>query len=177
MISGLADIDSGMYFVELYASTDIPNIGIYTLVTENVISLPSRSLTAGQYFIISSESTDDMTLFFGDSTIEYAQDGDVKLGGGNDPVFLKLGLETVDAFGVEGASYGYKHGWVMRNNGTKAPNPNYSPSDWTMKPSMLTKCWINDNPGGNDNCPGPYKQGQFQREFKFASLDEHFLEK
>ena len=165
MISGLADIEAGRFFVELYTTTDIPDLSQYTLVTERSVVLPAVALGAGQYYIAANKPESDMEEFFGQPIPNFLHDGDVKLGGGNDPVFLEVNSNIVDAFGEAGESYSYKHGYVTRVAGVEAPKAVYDAADWTPLADALKKCWIDDDPPGNANCPTPYGVTSFIREF------------
>jgi hypothetical protein len=164
VIVGGADIESGRFMVELYAKENIADLSIFSLETEKVVVLPAVSLGKGEYTILSNKLDTEIQSFFNDVTLLVHTDGDVKLGGGDDPILLHRNEILVDAFGVDGDKYDYKHGWVRRNEGAVAPNPVYDPGDWTISLETLNSCWIDDSPSGNDNCQVPYAQKDFTRE-------------
>ncbi|ELT95896.1 hypothetical protein CAPTEDRAFT_188516, partial [Capitella teleta] len=162
VIAGVGDIEAGRFFVELYAKSSIPDLSIYTLVTENNFELPSMTLSAGQYVVASNKIASEIKTFFNASLITVLTSTDVDCGGGDDPVFLKVRGDIVDCFGVSGIPSFYHHGWANRVPGVEAPKTIYDAADWVVMQDVLKDCWITEITPGNDNCAVSYAVQEFQ---------------
>lgn len=125
--------------VELFASTDIADLSVYSIDNANnggafdgtVITL-SGSAVAGQYLYAASEATGFNTYFgfapnFTGSSLNI---------NGDDVVGLFQAAALVDVFGVVGVdgtgqAWDYLDGWAYRLDGT-GPSVTFNTAEWTF---------------------------------------------
>ena len=162
MITAVGDIDGGFTFVELYTTSDIPDLGIYTLNTPGGFTqLPfGQSLSAGNYVIVSKGTQADFQTFFGGPIPDFCSILWFNHNSG-DSVQLKIpnGQILVDTFGTTG-QMGYASGYATRVQGATAPKDTYDPADWNILPGALVNCWT----AGNAACTTPFQYHTWKRE-------------
>ncbi len=141
IISGLGDPDGGSGdILELYATTAIPDLTLYSIATANNsdslsgpgTTLAAGSLAAGAFYYITTDFV-DFAAFVG-----FSADEDLNINiNGNDTVGLYLSgtltdrvLADADATDIHG------DGWIYRNTGN-GPNTTYTPSEWTITRDSL----------------------------------------
>lgn len=125
--------------IELYATTAIADLSVYTVDNANnglafdgtTIAL-SGSVAAGEYIYIASETV-GFTAYFG-----FAPDftGSSLNVNGDDVVGLFLNATLVDVYGVLGVDgsgqvWDYADGFAYRKNDT-GPSATFIPADWTF---------------------------------------------
>ncbi|WP_235296353.1 T9SS type A sorting domain-containing protein [Portibacter marinus] len=124
--------------VELYALTDIADLSAYNIEVVNNgagidqgIDLPKRSLSAGDYYYISSRLTEFQDFFgFAPDLV----DGEIN-GNGNDAVVLKCNGIVRDVFGDpdmdgSGEPWEYTNGWAYRMDDQESNSGSFDAANW-----------------------------------------------
>lgn len=127
--------------IELYALSDIPDLGIYGLGAANngggtdgiEYTLPSTSISAGSFFYVASDF-DQFTAFLGFPPNVFG--GSASFVNGDDAIELFRYNTVVDVFGDintdgTGQAWEYLDGWAYRVNGTGPDGPTFQLANFT----------------------------------------------
>lgn len=165
MISGFGDLQLGAYFVELWTSTYIPDLSVYTLNTKSSLTLPSQPLQPKQYMMAASVSHGDLEQFFEKPIPNFCESEGVDLTLGKVPVSLEKNGSKIDVFGEDSSNFDYKNSWVRRVFGAEAPKTTYHADDWEIPNEAFEKCWIDATKNVNSLCDLPYGDQTFEGEY------------
>ena len=128
--------------IEVYATTNIPDLSIYGLESANngasssgpEFTFPTISASAGDFFYVATEST-GFTSFFGFAP-NFAPHSVASING-NDAILLYESGSVVDVFGEVGIDgtgqpWGYQDGWAYRMDGTGPDGSTFQLGNWSF---------------------------------------------
>ncbi len=144
--------------VELYASGDIPDLGIYGLGSANngggtdgvEFTFPSVSVSAGTFIFVTTDSA-QFTSYMGFNA-DYIN-GSATNVNGDDAVELFKDSVVIDVFGDinvdgNGQPWEYLDGWAYRNNNKTVNAGVFADSNWTFSGiNVLDGCSLNSSCG------------------------------
>ncbi|MEL7531141.1 MAG: T9SS type A sorting domain-containing protein [Bacteroidota bacterium] len=165
--------------IELFALSDIPDLGIYGLGAANngggtdgiEFSLPHTSMAAGSFFYVTSD-IDQFTGFFGFPA--NVDGGSSALINGDDAIELFRYSTVVDVFGdinVDGSgqAWEYLDGWAYRAGGTGPDGSTFVPANFSYSgPNAL------DGETSNATAATPFPLGSYSTIVVDGTLDPQY---
>ena len=145
----------GVFWMELYATSFIPDLSVYTVRTKQDYVLPGDTIQAGEYVMVSDVGFDLAT--FAETTFQHLYvSSKVDLDHGDDPVYIVNDGIVEDQMGTGGPGDGsgepwkYKFGFIRRKPDVP-PGTSFDFNDWYLVTSapLLKNCAVNSDCGVN----------------------------
>ena len=160
IITGFGVVKYRMFFIELYATRPIGNLGIYSIHTNATYRLPSRSVDSGFLLLSNVQRTN---IFFGNVYPNFIGDIDetaLSLNNGDDGIAVVSDVTdlVVDYFGpnrshtAESCECSYRFGWGKRLVVKSGVDYRYNRSEWALSPTAMDNC----KGKNNTDCRRPF---------------------
>ena len=157
IILGGADMGGGKFWIELYATTAIPDLSVYTLRTKQDYIFPADAIAAGDHIIASDDGLSSIAAFIEVPVDHLYLTNKVDLDHGDDPVYVLNGAAVEDAFGTgvpgdgDGTAWDYKFGYFRRKDGVPPTGNTFDVNDWVINVDapLLKNCNVNSDCGAN----------------------------